>query len=114
MGRTPPRWADRPLTYTFVRPPGKSPSGTQSGPAHAERARNILKDGIESKDPDVRIQAIVAGSMIGRGWFAAAAILGVGLIENDAGLAAAILFLGAFTVSLTVGMVVRPLEKDGG
>ena len=66
-----------------------------------------------SPDPRTRV-GLLAGSMIGRGWFAAAAILGVGLIENDAGLGAAILFLGAFTVSLTVGMVVRPLEKDGG
>jgi HEAT repeat protein len=34
--------------------------------ANAERARSILREGIESKDPDVRVQAIVAGSMIGR------------------------------------------------
>lgn len=38
----------------------------QGGGKNAERARSILKEGIESKDPDVRIQAIVAGSMIGR------------------------------------------------
>jgi HEAT repeat protein len=34
--------------------------------ADAERARTILKEGIESKDPDARIQAIIAASMIGR------------------------------------------------
>jgi HEAT repeat protein len=34
--------------------------------ANAERASSILKEGIENKNPDVRIQAIVAGSMIGR------------------------------------------------
>ena len=39
------------------------------------------------------------------------AILGVGLIENDAGLAAAVLFLSAFTIALSVGMALRPLEK---
>ena len=49
--------------------------------------------------------------MIGRGWLAAGAILGVGLIENDAGLAAAVLFLSAFTIALSVGMALRPLEK---
>jgi HEAT repeat protein len=32
----------------------------------AARARNLLKEGIESKDPDTRIQAIIAASMIGR------------------------------------------------
>jgi HEAT repeat protein len=34
--------------------------------ANAERARTILKEGIESKDPDARIEAIIAASMIGR------------------------------------------------
>jgi HEAT repeat protein len=34
--------------------------------ANAERARTILKEGIESKDPDVRIQAILAASMVGQ------------------------------------------------
>jgi len=34
--------------------------------SNADRARSILKAGIESKDPDVRVRAIVAGSMIGR------------------------------------------------
>ena len=75
---------------------------------------------------------IVEGKLFGRGWrliallltsfplFCLAAgvlelhlltILGVGLIENDAGLAAAVLFLSAFTIALSVGMALRPLEK---
>jgi len=33
---------------------------------HAEKARAVLKEGIEAKDPDIRIQAIIACSMIGR------------------------------------------------
>jgi hypothetical protein len=41
-------------------------AGGQAVTPNVERARNILKEGIENKDPDVRIQAIVAGSMIGR------------------------------------------------
>ena len=57
------------------------------------------------------VVGLLAGSMIGRGWLAAGAILGVGLIENDAGLAAAVLFLSAFTIALSVGMALRPLEK---
>jgi HEAT repeat protein len=34
--------------------------------ATAERARSILREGVEAKDPDVRIQTVVAASMIGR------------------------------------------------
>jgi HEAT repeat protein len=34
--------------------------------ANAERARAILKQGVEAKDPDVRVQAVVAASMVGR------------------------------------------------
>jgi hypothetical protein len=64
-----------------------------------------------SKDPKT-VVGLLAGSMIGRGWLAAAAILGVGLIQNKAGLAAAILFLAAFTIALSVGMALRPLERD--
>ncbi len=60
------------------------------------------------------VVGLLAGSMIGRGWVAAGAILGVGLIKNSAGLAAAVLFLAAFTIALTVGMVLRPFEKDRG
>jgi hypothetical protein len=64
-----------------------------------------------SKDPRT-VVGLLAGSMIGRGWVAAGAILGVGLIQNKAGLAAAVLFLAAFTIALTIGMALRPLEKD--
>jgi HEAT repeat protein len=38
----------------------------QTLPANAERARTIIRDSIHAKDPDVRVQAIVAASMIGR------------------------------------------------
>jgi len=31
-----------------------------------ERARTIISGGIEAKDPDLRVQAIVAASMVGR------------------------------------------------
>ncbi len=42
------------------------PSGDHLPTQNAERARSILKDGFESKNPDIRIQTIFAASMIGR------------------------------------------------
>ena len=71
----------------------------------------VARRAAASRDPRT-VVGLLAGSMIGRGWLAAGAILGVGLIKNSAGLAAAVLFLAAFTIALTVGMVLRPLEKD--
>ena len=38
----------------------------QTLPANAEQRARSLRDGVESKDPDVRVQAIVSASMIGR------------------------------------------------
>ncbi len=54
----------------------------------------------------------VTGSMIGRGWLVALTIFAVGMVENDAGLAAAVLFLVIFTVSFTVSMILRPFEQS--
>src|SRR5436305_7292888 len=70
----------------------------------------VARRAAASRDPKT-VVGLLAGSMIGRGWVAAGAILGVGLIKNSAGLAAAVLFLSAFTIALSVGMALRPLEK---
>jgi hypothetical protein len=53
------------------------------------------------------VVGLLAGSMIGRGFAVALAILLVGLANNDAGLAAALLFLGAFSIAFTIGLAVR-------
>jgi hypothetical protein len=65
-----------------------------------------------SKDPR-EVVGLLAASMIGRGFFAAIAILLVGLGDNDVGLGAAILFLSAFTVAFMMGIALRPLERSG-
>ena len=63
-----------------------------------------------SDDPRV-VAGWTAGSMIARGWFCALAIFGVGLAEGDeAGLSAALLVIGLFTVYFLVRMVLRPIE----
>jgi hypothetical protein len=68
-----------------------------------------------STDPRT-VVGLLAGSMIARGWLVAIAIFLVGLGDNHAGLAAAVLVIALFTVYFTVGMIVRPfdLSQSGG
>jgi hypothetical protein len=63
-----------------------------------------------SDDPRTTV-GLMAGSMIGRGWLVALTIFGVGLYDNDAGLAAAVLVISLFTVYFTMQMILRPFER---
>jgi hypothetical protein len=63
-----------------------------------------------SSDPK-HVAGWVTASMIGRGWLVALTIFAVGMVENDAGLAAAVLFLVVFTVSFTASMILRPFDQ---
>ena len=56
-----------------------------------------------------RVAGYVTGSMIGRGWLVALIIFGAGMIENDAGLAAAVLVVVLFTVYFAASMAAPPL-----
>ena len=62
-----------------------------------------------SKDPRT-VVGLLAGSMIARGWFVAIAVFLVGVDDNKAGLAAAVLVIAVFTVYFTVRMILRPFE----
>jgi hypothetical protein len=53
----------------------------------------------------------ITGSMIGRGWLCAITIFAAGMVENDAGLAAAVLVIACFTAYFTVSMILRPFEQ---
>ncbi len=65
------------------------------------------------EDGDVkRVAGYVTGSMIGRGWLVALIIFGAGMIENDAGLAAAVLVVVLFTVYFAASMAVRPFQTS--
>lgn len=56
---------------------------------------------------------LMAGSMIGRGWLVALTIFAVGVtVGDEAGLAAAVLFIALFTVYFTMQMILRPFEKE--
>jgi hypothetical protein len=64
-----------------------------------------------SRDPRT-IVGLLAGSMIARGWFCAIAIFLCGLVvDNDAGLAAAVLVVALFTVYFGMQMVLRPFDR---
>jgi hypothetical protein len=52
----------------------------------------------------------MAGSLLLRGWFAAIAIFLVGVNDADAGLGAAVVFLGAFTIYFSTRMMFRGIE----
>jgi hypothetical protein len=57
--------------------------------------------------------ALMAGSMIGRGWLAALTIFAVGVAAgSEVGLAAAVLFIALFTVYFAMQMILRPFEKE--
>jgi hypothetical protein len=60
-------------------------------------------------DPRTTV-GLAAASMIARGWIVALAIFAVGLSDNDAGLAAAVLVIVLFTVYFAAQFVLRPLE----
>lgn len=59
-----------------------------------------------------RVAGYVTGSMIGRGWLVALIIFGAGMVENDAGLAAAVLVVVLFTVYFAASMAVRPFQTS--
>lgn len=54
--------------------------------------------------------ALTGASMVARPWLVALTILPVGVHDNDAGLAAAVLVLVLFTVHLAMSLVMRPLD----
>jgi hypothetical protein len=53
---------------------------------------------------------LTAASMIIRGWLVAFAIFAVGLQDNEAGLAAAVLFLFLFSIYFTMQAILRPFD----
>jgi hypothetical protein len=65
---------------------------------------------------DIRtVAGLITGSMLVRGWLVALSIFGAGMVEREAGLAAAVLTIMLFTIYFTGHMVLRPFEdKRGG
>ncbi len=74
--------------------------------------QQYLERRAEASDDPRTVVGLLAGSMIARGWFVAIAVFLVGLSNNEAGLAAAVLVVALFTVYFTMRMIVRPFELD--
>jgi hypothetical protein len=75
----------------------------------AQRALQLYLNRKAAAESDPRkVAGITVGSMIGRGWLVALTIFAVGLSDNDAGLAAAVLAIVLFTAYFTVSMILRP------
>lgn len=70
----------------------------------------LLRRARTADDPRTTV-GLMAGSMIARGWLVAIVIFLVGLSDNKAGLAAAVLTIAVFTVYFTMGMILRPFEE---
>ena len=75
--------------------------------------RELLNRRAKASDDPRTVAGLLAGSMLIRGWFAALAIFGTGLIDRDAGLSAAVLVIALFTIFLSGEMVTRPFEAGG-
>ena len=69
----------------------------------------IARRATASEDPRT-IVGFTAASMIIRGWLVAMSIFLVGLGDNEAGLAAAVLVISLFTIYFAMQMALRPLE----
>ena len=74
--------------------------------------QRLIQAGLEKKasqtDDPRGFFRLMAGSLIGRSWFLVLTIFATGLIEREAGLAAALLALVAFTTYLVVSVIFRP------
>ena len=73
--------------------------------------REYLNRRARGSDDPRTVAGLLAGSMLVRGWLMALAIFGVGLVDNDAGLAAGVLTITLFTVLLSTEMFLRPFEE---
>jgi len=85
--------------------------GAGGGAWVAQRALQAWLDRKAGAATDPRtVVGVLAASMIARGWLVAIAVFLVGLNDNEAGLAAAVLVVALFTIYFTVRMILRPFE----
>ncbi len=79
----------------------------------AQRGLQVYVDRRARASDDPRtVVGLMAGSMLARAWLVAIVIFVVGLSNNQAGLAAAVLVVALFTIYFTMGMILRPFDVD--
>jgi hypothetical protein len=75
----------------------------------AQRLISVLLNRSAAQSDDLKsFLGVMVGGVIARGFFVAIAIFGVGMIDGDAGAAAGILFLAAFTIHLMMTLILSP------
>lgn len=83
-----------------------------AGLALGQRAIKAFVERRAERAEDARTTVgLLTAGMIGRGWLVAGSIFGLGLANEEAGLAAAVLFLAAFTIHFTMGLALRGPER---
>jgi hypothetical protein len=81
---------------------------TGAGVWLAQRALQVaVQRRAEASSEPRTIVGLTAGSMLVRGWLVALTILLVGLGDNDAGLAAAVLVIVLFTIYFNASLILR-------
>jgi hypothetical protein len=71
----------------------------------------LLRRAEESGNPRLAV-GLMSVSLLGRVWFLALAVLGIGLIDRDAGLPAAVLMAVVFQVWFTAYFLSRSMEGN--
>jgi hypothetical protein len=76
--------------------------------------QGLIAARVNASDDPRSIAGLMAASMILRGWLVALSVFLVGLADNDAGLAAAVLVIALFTVYFAMRLATRPFEQEAG
>lgn len=78
----------------------------------AQKALQLTLERKAANEEDARrFFGFMAGSLIGRSWLLAITIFAVGIVDRDAGLAAAVLALAVFTCYLVLSLILRPTQN---
>jgi hypothetical protein len=78
----------------------------------AQKALQAVLERKAAREEDARrFFGFMAGSLIGRSWLLALTIFAVGIVNRDAGLAAAVLALAVFTCYLVLSLIMRPTQN---
>lgn len=73
--------------------------------------RAVLERRVEGSSDPRAVAGVMTGSMIARAWLMALLVFGAGLVEREAGLAAAVLVIVLFTVFFSLQLALRPYHR---
>lgn len=78
----------------------------------AQRGIHVLayRRAVRSRDRRAAV-GVLAGSLFGRLWLVSLSVLGAGIVEREAGLAAGVLAATLFTVFFCTLLIVKPIEE---